>query len=344
MEVGRLVPTLHLHRRQRPGLDQLAHGPTGAVQRQAVVVAQVGFGGDAHDARRAQDQRPHRLVLGRRRQVDDRRRKGSFGQVIDPLEPAPRGGGDVAGPEQPFEGALALGPRPPARLAARARREIAAGDRAALLDLGEDVVDVVAPLATEPGQAGPGFAGLGPRHAPAEQRLHLQRHQRGLVTPVFEQGALLAPGLRLQHALRIVAQPREGRQIVGAGQDVDAVDLDHAQPLGDLAEVAPPRGGVPARLGEPLGGQGDTAGLFEGEVVGLLHGVIRPAPKLNPDPSELTQAPLTSTRVPSDLETRATGRRCWAFAWYPTYISSPVRTGPTSRSSSGNMAIAFSPT
>ena len=85
------------------------------------------------------------------------------------------------------------------------------------------------------------------------------------MAPVFEQRRLPAPGLGLQRLARIGAQARERRQIVGAGQHIDRVDLDHAD-LADHAAQSPavqrPRR---PRIGQPLSGDGDTPGLAGGE-------------------------------------------------------------------------------
>ena len=55
---------------------------------------------------------------------------------------------------------------------------------------------------------------------------------------------------------------------MGAGEDVDRVDLDEAHAAQDPAEVAAidPAAGPP--VGEALGGQGDAAGLVEAERLG----------------------------------------------------------------------------
>ena len=109
-------------------------------------------------------------------------------------------------------------------------------------------------IAGEAGDALPdAVAGFGPLHPPAEQRLHGEGEEGGLVAPVFEQAALLSPGLLVQQLAVIGALAREGRQVVGAGDHVDAVDLDDAEAVGRLAEVAA-GGSVGPRFGEALGG------------------------------------------------------------------------------------------
>ena len=198
--------------------------------------------------------------------IDDGGGQDAFGQVIDAFESPARGGSDLSGPEQPFQRPFSIGPRPPAGRTARAGGEIAAGDRAALFDLGQDAFDIGAPFAAEPGGAAPqALAGLGPGHAPAEQPLTVQRQQRGLMAPVFEEARCPAPGLGLEDFAWIMTQAGEGRQIVGAADDIDAVDLDHAQITGGLAQMPRRRGGGPGDA-EALGGQGDAPGLGRRQV------------------------------------------------------------------------------
>ena len=272
-QIRRLPPALDRDGRQLAGLDQFRHPLPRIGQRQAEIVAQVRRRCHAHGPRRDKHQLPLRFGLGRRRQVDDPRGQGAFGQVIDALETVARLRGDQPGPEQPLQRPLAVRPRPPAGRAARSGREVAAGHRSAPFDLGQHPFDIVGLLAPEAGQAGPHGPVLRPLHPPAQQRLQLQRQQRGLMPPVFEQPPPRPPGLGLQRLARIVPQPREAGQIVGAGDDVDAVDLDHAQPPGDVANMAPAGGGG-LRAPEALGGQGDAAGGMRGE--GFGHGTTMP--------------------------------------------------------------------
>ena len=57
--------------------------------------------------------------------ISDSPRQGALGQVVDALEAAARGGGDLSGPEQELERQLVLAPAPPAALAAGACGELA---------------------------------------------------------------------------------------------------------------------------------------------------------------------------------------------------------------------------
>ncbi len=274
-EIRRLAPAADGHGGQFAGLDQFGDAQLRVGDAEPEVVAQVGLGGHAHGPGADADQLALGVVFARGGGVDDSPRQDPFSEVVDALEAAPGLRGDLAGPEQPFQGPLAFRPGPPARGAARAGGEVAAGDRPAAFDLPQDAVDVVAALAGEAGDALPdAVAGFRPCHAPAEQGLVGDRHQRGLMAPVFEQAGLLAPGFGLQGIAGVVAKAGELGQVVGAGDDVDAVDLDDAEAVYGVAKVAGRRGGR-ARLGEALGGQGDAPGLGGREGDAGVHGMFR---------------------------------------------------------------------
>ena len=83
----------------------------------------------------------------------------------------------------------------------------------------------------------------------------------------------------LQAGAAAVHQPVEGRpvmgagpggqdQLVAAGDHVDRVDLDGAQPQQGGAQGGRSGGDRPGGGGQPLGGEGDPPGLVEGEGVG----------------------------------------------------------------------------
>jgi hypothetical protein len=99
-------------------------------------------------------------------------------------------------------------------------------------------------------------------------RVEREREERGLVRPIFEQAALAfpAPGGAVDEGAVVRAQAREGREVMGAGEDVDAVDLVEAEALDGAAEVGGGDLRRPRRA-EALGGEGDAAGLGEGEGV-----------------------------------------------------------------------------
>ena len=272
-QIRGLPPALHRHGRQLPRLDQLRDPVAGVGQRQAEIVPQIRRRGDPHGLRRNPHQVANGVRLGRCRQVDDPGGQGALGQVIDALEAVAGLCGDQPGPEQPLQRPLAVRPGPPAGGPARTFGEVAARDRPAPLDLGQDPIDIVALLASEPRQACPHRPAPRPLHAPAQQRLGLERQERRLVSPVFEQAGPRAPGFGLQRLARIIAQPREGRQIVGSRHHIDAVDLNHAELARDVADMAAARRrGL--RSPEPLGGKRDAARGFQGE--GFVHGTTMP--------------------------------------------------------------------
>ena len=96
-----------------------------------------------------------------------------------------------------------------------------------------------------------------------------ERQQRRLVRPIFEQPPLplRAPGGAVEQGAIIAAEAREGRQIMGAGEDVDAVDLVQAEPGDGAGEMA---GGHRRRAGdaEALRGERDPPGGGEAEAFG----------------------------------------------------------------------------
>ena len=120
---------------------------------------------------------------------------------------------------------------------------------------------------------------MGVLHPPAEQRLARQRQERRLVRPVLEERPLPRPGKFFQRRPRIGAEPREGGQIVGPRDDVDAVDLHHAQPVDQLEELALADLALGSGRSETLGGERDAAGLASGEG-SFRQGPIIPASRL----------------------------------------------------------------
>ena len=163
--------------------------------RHAEVVAKVAAVATPRARAAIDQQRPMGVGLGGRRRRQDGGGQHPFGEVVDPLEAAPGPGGDLAGPEQPFERLLAVGPVPPAGLA-RPVREIAAGQRARPLDLAPDGVDIARRVARRSGRARS-------RSRRPLRRAIRQRNsgcistgmKRGLMAPVFEQAGPPAPGL-----------------------------------------------------------------------------------------------------------------------------------------------------
>ncbi|MNE68340.1 hypothetical protein D3C80_1639950 [compost metagenome] len=104
-------------------------------------------------------------------------------------------------------------------------------------------------------------------HAPAQQWVQAQRQQRGLVAPVFEQLALAAraPGELVEGGRRVAAQTGEQRQVMGADQGVDRIDLQHAQALQHALERGERRRGF-GLLAKALGRQRQAPSLVDGQV------------------------------------------------------------------------------
>ena len=203
----------------------------------------------------------------RRRRGKDGIGEDAFGEVVDALEATPRRSRDAPGPEEPFEGALAVAPAPPASRSLErpngfAVRQLPGAERAALPHCPQHGLDEVGPLATEPRDARiDTFAAGGPFHAPAQERLQVEPHQRSLVPPIFEEAAPAPMVGRLVEESRIIgAKPREERHVVGAREDVDGIDLDKAEPIEGPRDI--PSGDDPRPPGsETLRGERDAAGL-----------------------------------------------------------------------------------
>jgi hypothetical protein len=276
VEVGGLAPALYGDGNEGPVLNELGQPRLGAVDRHAEVVAQVLGRRHAHGARRDPVERALSLVARRRGCFDDGPRQHLFRQAIDPFEgSAPGGRGELTGPEQAFDRAFGLAPAPPAAFALVAHVEFRGGHRAARGDLLQHLVYEVAPLTQEAGDALPDARAIvGVLHPPAEQRLTRQGQEGSLVRPVFEYRPLPAPGYLIEQRARIGAEPREGRQVVGARDHVDAVDLHHAQPLDQPEELALADLAIGPRRAETLGGERDTTGLAGGEGSSLQGPVI----------------------------------------------------------------------
>jgi hypothetical protein len=79
------------------------------------------------------------------------------------------------------------------------------------------------------------------------------------VRPIFEQAAWLPPGESVERTDRIGAEAGESGQIMGAGKDVDAVDLVQVEAVNCGEELAGADGAGLARLRQALGGERDPA-------------------------------------------------------------------------------------
>ena len=103
--VGRRRPALDVDPHQLAGVDQLRDRRLALGRRQAVVVAQVGLGGDAQRRGGAADQRAHRLVALRLAGVD-LGRQHALGELVGPAEAAARARGERPGGEEVLAGHL----------------------------------------------------------------------------------------------------------------------------------------------------------------------------------------------------------------------------------------------
>jgi hypothetical protein len=87
----------------------------------------------------------------------------------------------------------------------------------------------------------------------------VDRQQRRFVRPVFKESSRPARNRRVEEFARVQAEPRIERQIVRARQDVDAVDLEQAQPIDRPAELSLIYGSGRSGSVEPLRGERDLA-------------------------------------------------------------------------------------
>jgi hypothetical protein len=128
-----------------------------------------------------------------------------------------------------LKGQLGAVPGPPAPAAPRSLAQRTGAHRPLLADPLEHLGDELRALALHPHRGAPAlFERLGPRHPPAQQRVQVDRQQRGLVPPVLEQ--LAAPEGQVGDQPGVVRpEPAEQRQVVGALEDVDRVDLQQVR-------------------------------------------------------------------------------------------------------------------
>ena len=187
------------------------------------------------------------------------------------MKPLRRIGRDLARVEEVLDHPLAVAPAPPARRRGGAPAvdvEVADGDRAPLARSrpGPPPPARGCSRATAP-HAAPGvLAG----HAPAQQRMALDRVQRRLVAPVLEHLAA-APQPPAQGVAVVGPEPGEEHQLVAAGDHVDRVELHRGQPVEHPPEVAASTRPVGPRLGEALGGQRHPPGVAPAHLDGCGH-------------------------------------------------------------------------
>jgi hypothetical protein len=169
---------------------------------------------------------------------------------------APLGHHQLPDGEQHFEVAFLRLPVPPAVAFARLAREIRRARRSGCADMLEQALDLLAVFRVP-------FGGVFPahparvQHAVAQQAVVLDRHEAGLVRPVFEQIAL--GQMLVQPLRRVGAEAAEQNEIRAARHHVDRIDLQLRHAANRVEHVG--LGGFAARRGqETLSGQMEGAG------------------------------------------------------------------------------------
>ena len=194
----------------------------------------------------------------------------AFGQVIDLAEAVTPGDGDAAGAPEVFERGLGGMPVPPAgRAAAFAGGKVGGRAGAVAGDAVKHAVEAVFEGGALPGAPARGEAGgiAGKAEPPVGEELH--RDDGSVVGPMFEDGAVA--GLqRGEHGRPVGGAARPEDQVMGAGEGVDAVDLDETERgngAGDIGGAAAARGrgqkAVPCEE-EPAGVQVGEGGKGHG--------------------------------------------------------------------------------
>src|SRR6476659_7710385 len=244
------------------------------------VVGQTKLGADAVRPGRDADELEETLRVGLRAGtlgpgLPQARRRGGGEGGIPTLE---RGGApdraDLPGPEEVLECLLDLGPVPAPVVGAaglvvgEGDLHLACGHRAAGLDLGPDEIDVVGTLLEDAAHPAPGLLGGG-THPEVEQRPGRGRHETRLVRPVLDEATGRPVTGPVEQRGVVGPEPGEEREVLAAGEHVDAVDLDDTDPVDDALDVAHRRGeGCGAWVEEALGGDGDASGLASRQAAG----------------------------------------------------------------------------
>ena len=118
--------------------------------------------------------------------------------------------------------------------------------------------------------------------------------------PVFEQPPLLpsSPGGRVDQRAVIGSKSREGGQVMGADQDIDAVDLMKGEPVdGPLPSRGRDR--FRTRRAEALGCKSNPPRLGEGELFRVRHVAPLAAFRPNSGPISTAAAPTRMSAQPS---------------------------------------------
>jgi len=251
-----LLPALHLDRLQAAIGDEFGQCCPALRRFQAEVVAQVAFGRHAQGGGGVQHQALVCFGFARLGLIEDGPWQYVVRHIVEPLEATSPRHCHLACGEQPFQRMLLLAPVPPGAGPFLARRQAAGAQGPLFAHRRQHPGDHVLAFAAELRKLAVDATAVGSvGHAPAQHWVETQRQQRGLMAPVFEQLALAAaaPGELVEHGGSVVAQAGEQRQVVGADQGVDRVDLQHAQALQHALEGRQRRGGW-RLLAEALGG------------------------------------------------------------------------------------------
>ena len=117
--------------------------------------------------------------------------------------------------------------------------------------------------------------------------------------PIFEQPPLLpgSPGGRFDQRTIIGSEPGEGWQVMGADQNIDAVDLVQREPV-DGFQPACGRNSFRARLAEALGGKSDPPCLGERKLFYLRHVAPLTVFRPNSGPTSTASAPARISTQP----------------------------------------------
>lgn len=263
MEVGRVAPAFDFHFGHFAGFEEFGDPRTGFAHRHAVVIGEIGGGGDAGGAGGLSQQLTLGgfwvdfafAVFGGEDAFGEVEGAGEVGAAVGDGEEAAAEVGleDGAGDGDPGAGHTAV--------FALGFGEFFSADGAAGPDLIEDPGDVFGKAGHDLFEAvGADAVGV---HAVAEEGPGLDGEDGGFVGPVFGEFAAAVDEV-VEVGFRVGAEAGEEDVVVGGAEDVDVVDLQEAETADRAADVGEGDGGG-ARPGEALGGEGDATGFGEGE-------------------------------------------------------------------------------
>ena len=259
------------------GCDKGLDGRAGLLGLEPEVVAQALLGADPVGLGRDHDELTERVVVRRSHIRRDRLRGNGFGEDafeggIASLElRGAAGAADPARPEEVLDGGLDQGPVPspfglvPRQVVLERGLELAGGERPARGDLREYGLDELGVLERDALHAAPGV-GQRALHPEVQQGPGLRWDQARLVRPVLDEAARTDVAGPVEQGRVVGTEAGEEREVLAAGEDVDAVDLDDADAVDHPLDVA--HGRLARRrpgVGEPLRHDGDAPGLGLGQ-------------------------------------------------------------------------------